>query len=136
MLCPTIGPKREESSTYWPGPEPGDSIELGTQFKLTLHSLKNKTPGVIQRKIELYHIPTATVKIVTHLQNGRWADDSAEADEEHFGDIDILIKSTKKVRAKSPTSSVVVHCSAGIGRTGTFITIYCIMEAIDKIEEL
>jgi protein tyrosine phosphatase len=45
-----------------------------------------------------------------------------------------MVKFIKKHRNSSEhPSPVVVHCSAGIGRTGTLIAIYAILEAIEKL---
>ena len=58
------------------------------------------------------------------------------ADEEHFEDVDNMIKRVKKHRQSTDKPSpVVVHCSAGIGRTGTFIALYAILESIEKMEQ-
>jgi len=45
-----------------------------------------------------------------------------------------MVKFIKKYRNNGDASSspIVVHCSAGIGRTGTLIAIYAILEAIEK----
>jgi protein tyrosine phosphatase len=42
-----------------------------------------------------------------------------------------MIKQVKKYRAVD--KPIVVHCSAGIGRTGTLIAIYAILESIEKL---
>jgi protein tyrosine phosphatase len=64
----------------------------------------------------------------------RWEDDNAKSDEEHFVDLDWMIKFIKKHRTSEQPSPIVVHCSAGIGRTGTLIAIYAILEAIEKTQ--
>jgi protein tyrosine phosphatase len=74
--------------------------------------------------------------IVTHLQHVNWVDDDAVADEEHFEDIDLFIHHIKAVRKVDKPKPVTVHCSAGIGRTGTLLAIYAILESIEKFEEM
>lgn len=71
---------------------------------------------------------------ITHLQNTRWEDDNATADDDHFDDIDHLVKQIKKHRKSERPAPIIVHCSAGIGRTGTIIAIYAIIEAIERLQ--
>ncbi len=59
---------------------------------------------------------------------------------ENFEDLDNIIKYINKHRAlkiddPSPPSPIVVHCSAGIGRTGTLVSIYAIIEGVDWLHK-
>ena len=80
--------------------------------------------------------PEEGILKVVHLQNIRWEDDDATADENHFTDIDRMIKSMKKYHDKEEWHPIIVHCSAGIGRTGTLLAIFAIIESVEKNDTL
>ena len=44
-----------------------------------------------------------------------------------------MIKAVRKLVAqKNDNVKILVHCSAGVGRTGTFIALYQLMETLDQ----
>ncbi|PIK46306.1 hypothetical protein BSL78_16838 [Apostichopus japonicus] len=72
------------------------------------------------------------MQTVYQLHYTTWPDMDVPTD---FIPITELIKHTKLLHnhKKSP---VLIHCSAGVGRTGTFISIYCLMEVIKTEREI
>ena len=69
----------------------------------------------------------------THLHYLGWPDFGAPS---HTEPIISLVKDVRNLINKSMKNcerkiNVLVHCSAGVGRTGTFIVLYKIMEQLD-----
>ena len=48
----------------------------------------------------------------------------------------MLVDARKSRQELAPAGPMVVHCSAGIGRTGTFITMDHVMSAIEQQEKI
>ena len=68
-------------------------------------------------------------KVVTHIQMENWKDDQAVS-EDQMEALNFVIKTGLNVR-QDPNEIVLVHCSAGIGRTGTYIALMLLIESIE-----
>ena len=68
-------------------------------------------------------------KVVTHIQMENWKDDQAVS-EDQMEALNFVIKTGLNVR-QDPNEIVLVHCSAGIGRTGTYIALLLLIESIE-----
>ncbi|KAI6649734.1 hypothetical protein LOD99_6524 [Oopsacas minuta] len=142
MACSLIEGGRVKCATYWPSDE--ESYQEYGRIRVKLIS-KQKTPHYITRTFNISLIPTVTPtgsvssltpvnqsdqvseemtgvtsdtqRRVTHFQFTGWPDFGAPLSASP------LLTLVRKVRlAVNPTDGpILVHCSAGVGRTGTFI---------------
>ena len=132
---------RRKSDQYWPDRD-NERREIGTG--ISLQHVSSSYQGVfITRKdflgfksvflilfpyriLNLYH-RGQLVRQVTHLQTKKWADLTAPEDTR------IMLDMVQDIRSRNIKSEpVLVHCStvfrAGVGRTGTFIGVYKLVE--------
>ena len=81
------------------------------------------TKSLLSRTIQVKE-PNGSTWKVNQLQTVKWADLTAPEDTKILMD---LVHKTRDltVNTKHP---IVVHCSAGVGRTGTFIAVYKLIE--------
>ncbi|XP_028968584.1 tyrosine-protein phosphatase non-receptor type 3 [Galendromus occidentalis] len=112
---------------YWP--------EEGTKMKDLLGSWSIQQVGMsqedawIQRQFEVKNEKTGEERHVTHLQYVKWPDHGVPQDSQDFVDFVHLVR---EFRAEAPIAPVVVHCSAGVGRTGVFIMMETAMGLIEE----
>lgn len=104
-------------------------MKVGELFSLKFISQKEQI-ALTRTKIEVTNLlkPNEPPHTVWHYHEKKWEDDAAM---DNFTDIDEMIKIIEKGREYQPNAPVVVHCSAGLGRTGTLIGIYAILEALE-----
>ena len=73
-------------------------------------------------------------KVIIHIQETEW-DDNTRPDAKASLDMParisyLLAKMNKHRTLVQPMGSLVVHCSAGCGRTGTLIALYVLIDSI------
>lgn len=120
MLTSLVEAGRNKSCCYWPG-HVGDETDYDA-FRVTLES--EEIEGcVIYRKLSLcdLHNTRAAARAVHHIQYTGWPDTGVPTDGRDF--LFTLETAQQAKRHTRATGPVVVHCSAGIGRTGVFITL-------------
>jgi len=127
MLC-NIKEKNIVCEKYWSEDE---HKEYGN-VKVKHLSTAQFGEKLLKRQFEVTYEGKDEVLVVTQLHHTNWQDDNAPFSEEN-SDIELLLKTTMEYRgikdssdeaeAKNP-APILVHCSAGIGRTGTFIAMH------------
>ncbi|XP_041064187.1 receptor-type tyrosine-protein phosphatase C isoform X3 [Carcharodon carcharias] len=117
--------KRPKCAQYWPN--------LDDEFKsfgdLTVRINEEKwCPDYVIRKLFISHKKEKTPeREVTHIQFIRWPDHGVPEDPH------LLLKLRQRVNAFRNLFSgpIVVHCSAGVGRTGSYIGIDAMMQGLE-----
>lgn len=126
MLC-NIKEKTVVCEKYW------DEEEEKQYGNVKVKQLSSSELGekLVKRVFEVSYINNDEILTVTQLHHTNWPDDNAPSSEEN-DDIDLLLNSTMEHRrnkgndeseSKNP-NPILIHCSAGIGRTGTFIALH------------
>ena len=128
MLCNEIEGGREKCAKYW------DENKVKKFNKIHIEKEEEKKNYII-RKIKLFNRVEKKEKIVYQVHFIGWPDHGVPntQDGKIFDIFSEIIELVDKVRGNEP---IVVHCSAGVGRTGTFISMYYLEKEIKRqIEE-
>ncbi|KAL6069137.1 Proteintyrosine phosphatase [Balamuthia mandrillaris] len=124
MLTKEVENDRIKCTRYWPLEE-GNSFTF-EYLKVTLVREKKMEDRLAIRTVFMYNAQTNSSREVTHFQYMDWPDhglpESAAAFRKILHQVD---------RVRKPASPIVVHCSAGIGRTGTFCTVHATLEELN-----
>nr|XP_046247130.1 receptor-type tyrosine-protein phosphatase C isoform X4 [Scatophagus argus] len=116
---------RIKCAQYWPSPE--RETEIFEEFIVRLTS-EDQCPDYTIRRLSLTNKREKnSEREVTHIQFISWPDHGVP-EEAH-----LLLKLRRRVNAFKNFFSgpIVVHCSAGVGRTGTYIGIDAMMEGLE-----
>lgn len=86
-------------------------------------------PNLLRRKFSIKSIENKDVesRTIVHLQYATWPDHGVpeESDYKIIGKIlDYIKEYHASSKANNNENKIIIHCSAGIGRTGTLIAIY------------
>ncbi|XP_076797392.1 receptor-type tyrosine-protein phosphatase C isoform X2 [Arvicanthis niloticus] len=116
---------RNKCAEYWPSMEEGTRAFRDVVVTINDHK---RCPDYIIQKLNIAHKKEkATGREVTHIQFTSWPDHGVPEDPH------LLLKLRRRVNAFSNFFSgpIVVHCSAGVGRTGTYIGIDAMLEGLE-----
>eukprot|EP00092_Neocalanus_flemingeri_P049143 GFUD01056369.1.p1 GENE.GFUD01056369.1~~GFUD01056369.1.p1 ORF type:complete len:467 (+),score=138.44 GFUD01056369.1:778-2178(+) len=123
---------------YWPQND-GSSLEIG-DFTIT-KKFSSDSGSYCTTTLQLCHTPTKRVRRVWHLQYSGWQDHGCPEDVSQYlafcEEMGALRRHTvgEVAAGKNSNTPVLVHCSAGVGRTGVTILadilLYCADHNID-----
>ena len=130
---------KEKCHTYWP--TFGDLPIRSGQYEVTNFDEQTMREGVIRRDLLVMDCDSPALNCeneVIHLQYLDWPDLGVPQDINYLikaiTDLrKILLEKVLERKGKADRFNVVVHCSAGVGRTGTFLALYKLMDDVDEI---
>ncbi|XP_054237505.1 tyrosine-protein phosphatase non-receptor type 3 isoform X2 [Indicator indicator] len=123
MLTTLTERGRTKCHQYWP--DPPDVMEYG-RFRVRCHS-EDCTIAYVVREMAITNVETGQQHTVTHLQYVAWPDHGVPDDSMDFLE---FVTSMRPKRVEN--EPVLVHCSAGIGRTGVLVTMETAMCLIEN----
>jgi protein tyrosine phosphatase len=117
MLCKLVENNKDKCYQYWPD-RVGTSRIYG-DVDVSLHSIKiiKGVEGGVERSLTVRHDGEQTT--VKHLQWQNWRDHGFPNSAEET----MTLLRTARTFQKNKLQAMIVHCSAGIGRTGALVTI-------------
>eukprot|EP00742_Colponemidia_sp_Colp-10_P005794 GILJ01006195.1.p1 GENE.GILJ01006195.1~~GILJ01006195.1.p1 ORF type:complete len:334 (+),score=27.70 GILJ01006195.1:36-1004(+) len=121
MLCQLYEDTVPKCALYWPE---GTTLDSGRFTVQQIHDTKSPVTEVLERKFVIREKSSGLERTVVHLHYVGWPDHSIPM--EAMEAISYLISAMDGVH----TGSIVVHCSAGIGRSGTLIAIYELIQRL------
>ena len=116
MLCNLKERNKIKCSEYWNK----ELIEKDNLFKLISLNLKEyNDKNLIIREIEIQKIGNWEIKKVLQLQFTGWSDHDVPNENVVYNTFITLFKTIND----KGSNTTVIHCSAGVGRTGTFLSL-------------
>ncbi|KDO27752.1 hypothetical protein SPRG_20390 [Saprolegnia parasitica CBS 223.65] len=117
MLTNFVERQMLKADWYW---DPRGSVVRIGDFTVHLANEAPSTLGYTTRSLELTHVPSNASRVLHHVQLTTWPDHGVLTD---FGVIEPMLHLVNALNDAEAPGPIVVHCSAGIGRSGTFIAI-------------
>jgi len=122
MLTKEVENGRLKCDRYWPE---ADMPMVLYPFKVTLEVEDDHNSELTYRKFTLTNMATEEVREINQFQYIAWPDHGLPVSTTAF-----LELAHKADTANASHGPIVVHCSAGIGRSGTFCTVHSIIEKL------
>ncbi|KFR17090.1 Receptor-type tyrosine-protein phosphatase kappa, partial [Opisthocomus hoazin] len=114
MLTGLVEHNKTKCEQYWPEQE-----QVYGDFTVTLNNIRTTT-GLVTRIFSLHKAGCALPRVVEMFHYLLWPDHGVPTNPAQLLG---LVELVNKRGSEAPAGPVLVHCSAGIGRTGTFIAL-------------
>eukprot|EP00891_Asterochloris_glomerata_P006783 jgi/Astpho2/6783/e_gw1.00103.33.1_t len=128
MEADMYGKLRQKCHSYFP--DQLQSEEAYGQLSVTVTEKEDIDGDITKRSLSLKHRESGASRTVTHYHYHAWPDRGIPRTTLPLRRLARLLDATDDPQAGPP----VVHCSAGIGRTGVFLTINIVMRRLRKLD--
>ena len=124
MICQLTENNKKKCANYW-------EKYLKNYLIVRINDEEKLDEGLIKRKLEMKNINNCQFKNVYQIQLTTWDDHTAP-----INNYNKIIKMIQFIDDNKEDFPVIVHCSAGVGRTGTFISMYNLYhEILEQIKD-
>ncbi|CAH0546901.1 unnamed protein product [Brassicogethes aeneus] len=131
MLNKLIEKKQEKCFQYWPSKIGSDHIMNLTDVGLTVEYLEQQDHSYyLTRELRLTDTETGTSRNIIQFHYITWPDFGVPSSPTAF--LEFLRRVRKAGVLESSVGPAIVHCSAGIGRSGTFCIVDSCLVLIEK----
>lgn len=137
MLTRTAEGGREKCFQYYPLNHENDNIQISTgnetsdnpdgSVRLLESNFDQASRSTVSKLLLTFGEETKTV---WHLLFSGWPDFNVPEDEDRAGLLELIKLSASK--NTGPNNPIIVHCSAGVGRSGTFIALEHLLAELES----
>lgn len=127
MACQECEFGQDKCEEYFPRDMENRRMSIGL-YTVQLVKMREKKQGLLLRRLLLTHSDSDRSLVVDHIQVLQWPDQGSP-DLSDIHSLNYLIYYMKK-RA-IPGQKLLVHCSAGCGRSGAIVGLYCMVTALE-----
>ncbi|XP_014663978.1 PREDICTED: receptor-type tyrosine-protein phosphatase kappa-like [Priapulus caudatus] len=124
MLSNLVERGKEKCEKYWP-----DKSDVYKEIEVRSSSVKDMGHYIVRTFTIKAFLPKAVAKEVKQFHFTAWPDHGVPADPQPLLRMLEEVRSDQLANAAGP---IIVHCSAGVGRTGTFIALYSLMQQAES----
>ncbi len=126
MLTSIVESDKPKCDQYWPTQQGHPMCVL--DFTITCVNVEHRSSRIVLSTLELEENATKKRRTVYHLHYTGWPDHGVPKSPAEFLDVvSCLAALHTKAPAAGPT---LVHCSAGIGRTGVLVVITVVLDIV------
>jgi len=123
MLTKFLEKRRVKAHCYWPSCI-GEEVTFG-DVCVKLLGFEQHTSDVVERKFALTY--QGETRVISHFHYTEWPDFGVPSSTNSF-QVLLRLANQARIDENGSLTPIVAHCSAGIGRAGTFLAVHSYLE--------